>query len=67
MRLFGEKQVSHWLMDHMDSVTTSMSPADISWEVKGKICNGEDYLPGLNKVTALGLKRCSEKMGPTMK
>lgn len=54
-------------MDHMDSVTTSMSPADISWEVKGKICNGEDYLPGLNKVTALGLKRCSEKMGPNMK
>lgn len=62
MRPFGEKQVSHCLMDHMDSVTTSMSPADVSWEVKGKICNGKDHLPGLNKVTALGLRRFSEKM-----
>lgn len=54
-------------MDHMDSVTPSVSPADISWEVKGKICDGEDHLPGSNKATVLGLKRFSEKIGPTMK
>lgn len=54
-------------MDHVDSVTASMSSADISGEIKGKICNGEDHLLGLNKVTALGLKRYSEKMGTTIK
>lgn len=50
----------------MDSVTTSMRPAGISLEVKGKICNDEGHVSGLTKVTALGLKRFSEKMGPTI-
>lgn len=54
-------------MDHMDSAAPSMSLTDASWEVKGKICNGEDHLPGLNKGTDLSFKRFGEKMGLTVK